>query len=90
MSMNKSLIVIAAVVVGLAGCAGNTRSYTQHYYIHHPAAMKKMVKKCNSENHRPSRAQARVQGNNCSAATGAEFYLTSQSIADNVLAHPNG
>ncbi|MBU2767991.1 EexN family lipoprotein [Acidithiobacillus ferrivorans] len=84
--MNKSSIIIVALAVGLAGCAGNTRSYTQHYYIHHPAAMKKMLDKCNSKNHRPSS----VQRNNCSAATGAQFYLTSQSIADNVLAHPNG
>ncbi len=82
MNMNKSLVIIA-LAVGLAGCG--TTQHTQRYYEHHKAAMKKVVKKCNAANN-----LSISQRNNCSAATGAEFYLTSQSIADNVLAHPNG
>jgi uncharacterized lipoprotein YmbA len=82
MNMNKSLAVIA-LTVGLAGCG--TTQHTQRYYEHHKAAMKRVVKKCDAANSLSS-----SQRNNCSAATGAQFYLVQRSIADDVLAHPNG
>lgn len=81
-AMSKSLVIIT-LAAGLAGCG--TTQHTQRYYEHHKAAMKKVVKKCDGANN-----LSRAQRNNCSAATGAEFYLIQESSADSVLAHPNG
>jgi outer membrane lipoprotein SlyB len=81
--MNKSLVILAITAVGLAGCGAT--QHTQKYYEHHQAAMKKVVKKCDAANN-----LSRSQRNNCSAASGAESYLINQSIANRVLANPNG
>lgn len=79
----KRFIVVMLLAAGLAGCG--TTQHTQRYYEHHQAAMKKTIDGCKKAD-----SLSRSQRNNCSAAMGAQFYVTSQSIADDVLAHPNG